>query len=439
MGAAVFGLYALAFGALSIHHVSYALVGLICVFAFEQWGAIYLPFVATNGTLVNIFILSLVAIAWFRLPGGSTFELVRYPTRLLLTLFLGYTFATTLWSPPDANATERFLNEFHYLVAALIVAPLLIRTSADFTKVLDAVTGLGGILVILFAFVPDFKGRSLLLEYDLEETLGLPLALGDFAGVVFLITALRLRFSLINIIWAAAVCGSSLYLITQTGSRGQLFFATGALVVCFPVRWKAFSVNRIMAMILVLLIAAAALFIVINTENTLSSRMAIDDDDALGTTPRIEMAMILIEAWAADPSVMLFGLGSSASWSRTLISGYSHVVPIEILGELGLVGFVLFGTCVLTLFLQAFTGKQRVQLDQKTLNNFAALMACWVFSLLLSCKQGTLLYSTGLFMYAALAEKCLILGTHKLKSSNSKSRALNKHHQKTRYRLPKSV
>jgi len=418
MGAAVFGLYAVAFGALSIHHVSYAVVGLICMFAFEQWGAIYLPFVAANGTLVNIVILAFVAIAWFRLPAGTSLEFVKYPTRSLLILFLGYAFVTTLWSPPDANATGRFLDEIHYLLAALVVAPLLMRTSADFTRVLDAITWLGGILVILLAFVPDFEGRSISLNYDLEETLALPLALGDFAGVVFLITAIRLRASLLRILWAAVVCGSALYLITQTGSRGQLFFAIGTLIICLPVRWKAFSVNTVMTFILVGLVAAAAAYIVLNTENTLSIRVNTSEDST-GAMARVELVTVLLDAWLAEPAAMIFGLGSSASWSRSILSGYSHVVPIEILGELGLFGFVFFGICVLTLFLQAFTGKHRKQLDQPALNNFAALFACWFFALLISCKQGTLLFSSGLFLYSALAEKCLFLSASR---SNRKTR-----------------
>jgi len=424
MGLAVFGLYAMAFAALSIHHVSYALLALICMFAFEQWGAIHLAFVAENGTLVNIFILALVAIAWFRLPAGSTLEFVKYPTRTLLFLFMAYAFVSTIWSPPDANATGRYLDQMHYLVAALIIAPLLMRTSADFTRVLEAVTWLGGALVILFAYVPEFDGRSLMVEYDLEETLGLPLALGDFAGYVFLITALRLKASLLRILWAGVVCGSALYLITKTGSRGQLLFAVGALMICLPVRWKAFSVNRVMTIILIGAIAFAAVFIVVNTENTLSSRLA-QSEDTLGTLVRIDMVRILIDAWLADPSATVFGLGSSASWSRSIISGYPHVVPLEILGELGLFGFVFFGICVLTLFLQAFTGNHRKKLEQQELNNFAALFACWVFALLLSCKQGTLLFSSDLLMYAVLAEKCLRLGAPKpRRSSKSQKRPL---------------
>lgn len=422
MGAAVFGLYAIVFGALSFRHVSYALVGLICMFAYEQWGAIYVPFVATNGTLVNIAILALVAIAWFRLPAGTTFEFIEYPTRVMLMIFLGYAFVTTIWSPPDANATGRFLNEIHYLLVALVFAPLLIRNSADFTRVLDAVTWLGGLLVILFAYVPDFEGRSLMVNYDLEETLGLPLALGDFAGYVMIITFMRLKTRLLPLCWGLLVIGSALFLITKTGSRGQFFFAIATVLICLPVRWRQFSMNRIMLFIFIGLIAVGALFIVVNTENTLSQRITSNAEDALGTMPRIEMVTVLMEAWLNDPSALLFGLGSSASWSRSLISGYSHVVPLEILGELGLVGFVLFGFAVLTLFLQAFTGHRKRELSDAALRNFAALFACWVYALLLSCKQGTLIYSTDLFMYAVLAEKCMRLGAPQTRKHSGRKR-----------------
>ena len=68
-----------------------------------------------------------------------------------------------------------------------------------------------------------------------------------------------------------------------------------------------------------------------------------------------------------------------------------------------------FSLAVLTLFLQAFTGNKK-HLSDVGIKNFAALFSCWVFALLLSCKQGTLLYVTDFFMYAVLAEKCLKMG-----------------------------
>ncbi len=414
MGAAIFGFYALIFCALSIHHVSYAVLALICMFAFEQWGGIYVSFVALNGSLVNLFILALVGLAWLRLPAGATFEFIQYPTRTLLMFFVGYIFVSTLWAPTDADATARFLNEFHYIFAGLFVAPLLIRSSADFTRLLDAVTWVGGSLVILFAFVPDFEGRSLLVEYDLEETLSLPLALGDFGGLVAVVTFLRIRSKFVILLWSLLVTGSALFLITKTGSRGPLFFSLITMLVCFPLRWKGFSLNRGLTLVLVALIAVGAAYLVINTENTLSIRMESSGDnfgDELGTIHRVDAARDILDKWLGQPSSMVFGMGSSASWSRTMLSGYSHVVPIEILVELGLFGLLLFGTAMLTLFLRAFTGSTRSKMTEESTRNFAALFGCWLFVNLLYLKQGSTIFAFDLFMFTALAEKCLRLGS----------------------------
>ncbi len=414
MGAAVFGIYALIFSALSIRHVSYAVLAVICMFAFEQWGGIYISFVAVNGTLVNLFVLALVALAWFRLPAGASFEFVQYPTRTLLMFFVGYIFLSTTWAPLDANASARFLNEFHYIVAGLFIAPVLIRSSADFTRVLDAVTWVGGSLVILFAFVPDFEGRSLLVEYDLAETLTLPLALGDFAGLVALVTFLRIRTKLVILLWSLIVTCCALYLITKTGSRGPLFFSLITIVVCFPLRWKNFSLNRLFAILFMLLLAAVAAFIVIKTENTLSVRMDASGDnfgDELGTIHRVDAAQVILDKWLEQPSSMVFGMGSSASWSRSMLSGYSHVIPIEILVELGLFGLVLFSTAMLTLFLRAFTGSTRRTMSEESIRNFSALFGCFLFTNLLYLKQGSTIFAFDLFMYAALTEKCLRLSS----------------------------
>lgn len=419
MGAAVFGIYGFLFGALSLRHVSYVLVAIICMFAYEQWGSLYLPFIATNGTLVNLAVLSLAAIAWLRLPAGTTFEFIHYPTRTILMCFLFYVLVTTLWSPPDADATQRYFDQIHYLITALVIAPLLVRSSKDFTRILDAVTWLGGSLVILFAYVPKFEGRSMLTEYNLEETLNLPLALGTFAGTVLIITFLRMRAQILPLCWGLLVAGSALLLITKTGSRGQMFFALGTILLCLPLRWKGFSINRFMLVVLVFCIAAGAVFVVVNTENTLSHRMQVGSD-SLGTMARVEMITIVLQAWADKPWALLFGLGSSASYSASLVGGYPHVVPLEILGETGLIGFCLFGLAVLTLFLRAFTGSFRRNLTDAAVRDFAALFACWVFALLLSCKQSSLIFSSDLFMYAVLAEKCLRLGGPMRKSRHGR-------------------
>ena len=413
MGSLVFMLYGALFTAMSVRHVSYALVALTCMFAFEQWGGIHIPFIAQNGTLVNLGILLLCAIAWFRLPTGTTFEFITYPNRVLILMLLLYAFASTLWAPLDANATARFMDSIHYLIFAVVIAPLLVMNAKEFTRYLNAVTVVGGVLVVLFAYVPSFEGRGMVVEYDFEETLHLPLALGDFAGVVMLITVLRMRGKLLPVLWALFVFGSAIFLIVKTGSRGQLIFALGALVIAMPARWKRFSVNKVVLYGLLGLMAAAAFFVVTVTENTLSSRMEYSDS---ATMSRVMMISILLEAWASDPMALIFGLGSSASWSQELVQFYPHVVPLEILGELGFVGFIMFSLVVVSLFLRAFSGTLKDGVEEQSLIDFCALFGAFVFALLISCKQGTLIFSTDLLMYAVLAEKCFVLGRQRDRS-----------------------
>lgn len=413
-------LYGALFVGLTVRHVSYGLFALICMFAFEQWGAINIPFVAQNGSLVNLAIILLVGFAWFRVPTGSTLEFLVYPNRLLLLLLIGYAFISTQWAPTDAKSAQRFLDSAHYLVMAVMIAPLLVLNSKDFTRVLNALTLFGGILVILFAFVPAFEGRSLVSEYDLEETLSLPLTLSGFAGTVMLVTVLRMRIGLAQIVWALLVFGSAMFLISKTGSRGQFFFALGALLICLPARWKRFSVNKFFVYFLLGAIAFGAFLIVTTTENTLSARL---DSGDTATDSRVRMISILLEAWASDPVALVFGLGSSASWSQPLVQFYPHVVPLEILGELGFVGFGLFSLVVVSLFLKAFSGGQKSKVSDQSLTDFAGLFGAFVFALLISCKQGSFLSSTDILMYAVLAEKCFLLGQNKVSTSTRRKRS----------------
>ena len=408
MGTLVFLVYGGLFAALTVRHFSYALVALICMFAYEQWGGINLAYVAQNGSVVNLALILLALIGWFRLPPGSSLEHFMYPVRVAITLLLLYAFISTLWAPTDARATGRFMDGVHYLIVVVAIAPLLVMKPENVTRVLDVVTTVGGLLVILFAYVPSFEGRGIVYEYDFEETLSLPLTLGTFAGSVMIISMVRLRGGLLPTLWALVVSGSAIFLIVKTGSRGQLIFSLAALMFCLPARWKRLSLNKVMIYVLLGLMAAGAFLVVLNTENTLSARIRNADQS---TQTRVEMISILMEAWSAGgPEVLIFGLGSSASWSQELVQFYPHVVPLEVLGELGFVGFALFSWIVLSLFMKAYSGQVKSQLPQQTLNDYSALFGCFVFALLISCKQGTLIYSTDLFMYAALAEKTFVLG-----------------------------
>ena len=117
---------------------------------------------------------------------------------------------------------------------------------------------------------------------------------------------------------------------------------------------------------------------------------------------RLEQALILVHHWYGSPETILFGLGNSASFDPRVLGMYPHFVPLEILAEEGLVGFLAF---LLILFV---TG-QNVAHCLRAIRDapserplLAALAAMFLYALLLALKQGSLLNNLELFMFAIL-------------------------------------
>ena len=200
---------------------------------------------------------------------------------------------------------------------------------------------------------------------------------------------------------------SAMYLLAKTGSRGQFVSTLGAIMLSLPTLWKGFSINRVFLYGLAGFLVVITLFVVINTENSLSSRFS---EEALegGLSARFETTIVMLELWSADFKTIIFGLGSSAAWAAVGI--YIHNVTFEVLTELGLIGFFLLSLAVTWIIQLAYSGKIRRQLSDDSARNFAALFGCWVLAYLVSFKQEALLGSIDLFFYAALLEKCVDAG-----------------------------
>ena len=380
------------------------------MFAAEQWGAIYVPFIAQNGTLFNILVLSLLIANYFRTPPGATFEFIMYPIRTLLILLFFYAVVTTTWAPVSGLPVQRLSDASIYLVAILFIAPLLLSKPSDFTRMLDGVNWLGGAMVIAFAYLPSFEGRTVAATNDAfdeavaEQIVGLPLTLATFAGVVAIVSVLRVKRMPIHMLWTAFVFISAMYLLAKTGSRGQFFFTLGAIMLSLPTLWKGFSINRVFLYCLAGVLIAITLFVVINTENTISSRLG-EEGVARGFAVRFETTIIMLGLWSADFKTIIFGLGSSASWA--VVGIYIHNVTLEVLAELGLIGFGLLSIAVTWIIQLAYSGKIRKQLSNDSARDFAALYGCWLLVYFISFKQASLVDSIDLILYAALLEKCV--------------------------------
>lgn len=425
MGAIIF--FALVFVMFSgaLFNRAYAIAALVCMFAVEQWGGLYVPQIAQNGTYFNIAVLALLITCWLRFTisdmQSSNFEFLIFRIRLLLILLLFYAVITTMWAPVGGLPTKRLLDSSYYLIAVLFIAPYLANNPPTFSRMLDAVYWFGGIIVLLFAYVPTFERRSVAATEFSDDVISLPLALASFGGIVAIVAVHRLKRAPLHIVWSLLIVGSAIFLQVKTGSRGQLFFTIVAIMISLPALRKRFDVKAGTMIILMGIISCLAVYIVVTTENALSVRLNEENlEDSVGT--RTELSLLMIEAWSTSFFNIVLGLGSSASWS--LLGVYPHNVPVQILSELGLVGIVIFTLVVFWIVQLAFSPQVKNNISDSTRRDSATLFGCWVFAFLLSLKQFGLLGSIDLFLYAVLFEKCVHVGYRKKAKTSRRKRTL---------------
>ena len=113
---------------------------------------------------------------------------------------------------------------------------------------------------------------------------------------------------------------------------------------------------------------------------------------------------ILLDEWVrSNPLTWLFGLGAAASWGIQGI--YPHVVPVEVLAELGIVGLIGY-FCLLGLVINTFLrlGKLTVgnPVDRGTV---AVLATLFLFHWIMSLKQGSFIFFYHSFFIAILAAR----------------------------------
>jgi O-antigen ligase len=124
-------------------------------------------------------------------------------------------------------------------------------------------------------------------------------------------------------------------------------------------------------------------------------------DEAGGA--RFQRSSHILDHWFKTVGTMLFGLGSSASGD--LIGIYTHMVPVDILSEEGIVGFLIYVGIILTCVKDGLRSFSLVRYNPAQRARFAILAGLFAYYFLLSLKQGTMLGSSLLFMVAILIGK----------------------------------
>ena len=388
-----------------------ALAGVLCMFGLEQWGYATTPFFAQHQTATNIILGGLLALALviqFFKHGVKLFSGYPQVGWLTIILFL-YAFLSAQWAPRADLSLKLWASAWPYVVTLVVLSPLVITEPKDIVSVYKALLLIGGLLTPLLLFLVKWEGRQIILGQEV----GNPLAVAVMAGMVALVAILADPWKG-NKLWLpikwilVAFC---LALIVRSGSRGQLFSVLLVALLCWPFSRSLWNAKQFGILLLLVV------FIGLTTNYALSEFWAHQETYYAGgnrwsekamegaMSGRLTDAIMLVQLCYQSAETIIFGLGNSAAWDPRILGIYPHFVPLEILAEEGLIGFCLFGLILLVTARTALQSHSRLNLLPAYRPEFAALLGLFLFSLLLSLKQGSLLGNLEPFMFAILLGK----------------------------------
>lgn len=384
----------------------------LCTYGLEQWAQSQSAFFYQNGALTNYLTAAVLvwALAVRQVKGiavGAVLPGVAIATFVLFT----WSALSIAWALAPEYAWANWSKTLPYLVITLVLMPLVVASMNDLRAGLLMATSLGTLVLALLLLSSDWEGRSVVFKQgsaigSIKSDTGNPLAVASLGGWVAII-ALLARFRGVGRIWTIGrypVFVLGMVIAIKSGSRGQLFALVLAGLAFYPFSRRIRSIGSFIAagvgMILVLGIATVVFDTLVGESSDRWNFATMRDTWSDG---RLGMSMVLLNEWTeAGPVAWLIGLGTSASYDPNLVGGYPHVVMAEVLGELGLIGFVMLWFVPILGF-TAFVRLHRLVADDDENRGLVAVLgALFLFEVILSFKQGSLLGSPFAFGFAVV-------------------------------------
>lgn len=384
-----------------------AVAFLLCMFGVEQYAQSVSPLFVQHPVLVNAIVAFALLIALLRKHWKTRLHRLYYgDVGIAVIVLYVYAAVSTLWSPvPDVSLTY-YLGATPYLILFVIVAPLIIVATKDMYEMLEALVIIGGVVAVLLLFFTAWEGRGVVLAGNEGEewSTANPLAASEMAGYMGLAAAFlpvpqkyqrwdAARWLLVLLAIALAI---------KTGSRGQTVFLLVALGVFYVLRTR-FSVKGLISVLIPAVLVAFIFQYAIDLYWADSDRWggemveyALEQRESMAT-------QLFVAWWHGGAFTFLFGLGNTASFDPDIAGFYPHVVPLEILAEEGLIGFLIF-SIIVYLVVRSFL--RIMDLKSQKHSEIALLLgSLFLYALLLSFKQGSLVGAPSLFLFAALIGK----------------------------------
>ncbi|MCA9215692.1 MAG: hypothetical protein KDB27_21655 [Planctomycetales bacterium] len=406
----------------SIKHPAIMVAAAFCVYGFEQWAQVKMPFFVVNSTFLNFYVgvLTLLGVGLVALRGHNPLNPFPNGVKLVYAMYI-YAYVSILWSTNTTQSLVIGQAYAPYIASSVFLAPLLVYRDSDYKRAFMGTILMGSVIMLMLILgtrIHDW-GRTIVIEHDVkvldkagEYTDRLsPLAVAEMGAQVGLLILL-MNFKGIQRVWSLIrwpVVFAGLYLIVRSGSRGQLM-AVFAVAVAFYGASKSKSKAGGAAKAIIGLALFAGLTVVVMSALDAFDRWNVEKMSSEFQETRFSMAGQLFTYWFTRPQRWIFGLGGAASWDPDIIGSYCHVQPVEVLCEFGAVGFVMYATIIIMVIMSWLNTIKIYKGDPSKRGMSVAMAALFAFSFILSLKQGAFIGTPSfgltailLFRFEALA------------------------------------
>jgi hypothetical protein len=379
-----------------------AIGGVLCANGLFQWAQTSIPMLAAHPLISNYLVGSTLVFALFVTLVQQKPLLQRYPTAGWLSLgLLFYCLISILWSINPEETWNELVGRGPYMVVTVILCPLLIADSRDAKVAMNTLVIFGSVLVAALLLTSDFTRRGVESIGDYGAGLN-PLGLASM-GIYVAVAATLLNFRgfgrLLQFLrWGMVALALMLVIFTQ--SRGQFLAGFLVLVAFLPISRRIRNKWGFLGSMVGLMIVVGLSFWLVSTFGHGRRWELTNMIDNFYQT-RLEPAHTLLTYWLnSNPIHWLLGLGSSASFDTRILGMYPHVVMVEVLAELGLIGFSMFMGLIYVTARSTRRLAARVRHDPVQRGVLAAVSALFWLNFIISFKQGSLLQSLDMLLFA---------------------------------------
>ena len=390
---------------------------LVLIFpVIEQSIQSYIPFFQNpaNFSLLNFVIAGLVGVTVVVrfVNSPDSFRFFLNPVFILALSLQIFSYLSLAWTPEYDNGFLLSLANYPYAVLYIIFTPLLLSSLEDFKRVRLPITLIGSVALIFFFFGPTVRLMGTrLVSYITTSESSNPLVLAR-VGIMVLLSSLLTRTDglakwVTPALLAAGLFGLGMAILS--GSRGQVVLGVLVVGMLYPFAREIKNLKNFFSLFLGLFLLIGLIYITVSLFITGDNLERWTGESITGgTVSRLQLVADTINPWLNSPSAWLFGNGAGAFVTLGFSDKYPHNQPVEVLTELGLVGFSIY------LAMLFFAVKYSVELFRLSggstdhRSSATILIGISLFGFLLTLKQGTV-HNSGVDMmvYIVIARLAL--------------------------------